>query len=221
MIIFVEKGFIVVIKYFSEIDSTHKHLIEGLKKGIYTPPYAILAYKQTQGIGSRGNQWIGGDGNFFFSLCVEEKHLPQDLPLASTSIYFSALIKDILAKKGSKLWLKWPNDFYLEDKKIGGTITTKIGSCIIGSIGLNLYSSPPEFGILDIKIDSKEIASLLIQEIEKKITWKKVFSNYKIEFEQNASFTFHLEGKSVSLRDAVLQEDGSIMLENKKVYSLR
>ena len=100
-------------------------------------------------------------------------------------------------------------------------ITTKIGSCIVGSIGLNLVAAPLEFGVLDVEIAPKTIASLLIESVEKKITWKKVFSKYKIEFYKNESFAFHLDGKVVSLRDAVLNDDGSILLENKKVYSLR
>lgn len=221
VIISVVKGLAMVIEWFEELPSTHQYLIDRLKQGQIHTPYAIGVDRQTQGVGSRGNTWFGGKGNLFFSFCVEEKHLPTDLPLASISIYFSALTKEILANKSSKVWLKWPNDFYLQDKKIGGIITTKVGSWIVGSIGLNLCSSPPEFGTLDIQITPKEIASLLIKSIEEKITWKKVFSNYKIEFYKNVSFAFHLDGKKVSLRDAVLEDDGSIVLENKKVYSLR
>ena len=220
-IIFEVKGLNVVIDWFDEIPSTHQFVIEGLKSGTLCASYAIGADIQTQGIGSRGNSWLGEKGNLFFSFCVEEKHLSLDLPLASISIYFSSLVKQILEEKGSKVWLKWPNDFYLEEKKIGGMITTKIGSYIVGSIGLNLVAAPLEFGVLDIQIAPKTIASLLIEEVEKKITWKKVFSKYKIEFYKNESFAFHLDGKVVSLRDAVLNDDGSILLENKKVYSLR
>lgn len=210
-----------MINWFEEIPSTHQYVIEGLKSGTLCAPYAIGADAQTHGIGSRGNCWMGEKGNLFFSFCVEEKHLPLDLPLASISIYFSALAKQILEEKGSKVWLKWPNDFYLEEKKIGGMITTKIGACIVGSIGLNLSFAPHDFGVLDIKIAPRAFASLLLKALEKKMTWKKVFSKYKLEFCRSQTFTFHLDGKVVSLRDAVLNDDGSILLENKKVYSLR
>ena len=114
-IIFEVKGLNVVIDWFDEIPSTHQFIIEGLKSGTLCAPYAVGADIQTQGIGSRGNSWLGEKGNLFFSFCVEEKHLPSDLPLASISIYFSALTKQILEEKGSKVWLKWPNDFYLEE----------------------------------------------------------------------------------------------------------
>ncbi|MBV5278385.1 MAG: biotin--[acetyl-CoA-carboxylase] ligase [Campylobacteraceae bacterium] len=211
----------MVINWFNELGSTHQYLVDGLKSGTLRAPLGIGTYKQTNGIGSRGNIWIEGEGNLFFSFCVEEKHLPDDLPLASISIYFAFLMKHILEKEGSAVWLKWPNDFYLDDKKIGGMMTTKIGTNIIGSVGLNLCTSPVGFGVLDIKIMPKVVANLFSESVEKKISWKNVFSKYKIEFQNNRSFSFHLDGKSVSLSDAILCDDGSIELENKKVYSLR
>ena len=210
-----------MIYWFNTLDSTHQHLIAKLREGTLLAPCAIGATTQTNGVGSRGNSWIGEEGNLFFSFCVEEKQLPEDLPLASVSIYFSALMQEILEELGSKVWLKWPNDFYCSDKKIGGMITTKIGMNIVGSIGLNLRNAPMNFGTLDILVTPHALAEDFIQKVEEKITWKKVFSKYKIEFDKNRNFSFHLDDKLVSLREAVLCDDGSIELENKKVYSLR
>lgn len=210
-----------MIDWRKSIPSTHQYVSDLLRSNSIVPPYALGCDEQPNGIGSRGNGWIGKRGNLFFSFCVEEKHLPEDLPLASISIYFSALLKHVLEAKGSKVWLKWPNDFYLDEQKIGGIITTKINTSIIGSIGLNLLHSPEEFGVLDIKIKPKELALLFLKVLEEKRVWKKVFSKYQLEFDKNGPYAFHLDGKVVSLRDAILNNDGSITIENKKVYSLR
>lgn len=211
----------MVIHWFDTLDSTHQYLLSSLREGTLLASCAIGATKQTNGIGSRGNSWIGEVGNFFFSFCVEEKQLPPDLPLASSSIYFSALMKQVLEEQGSKVWLKWPNDFYCDTKKVGGMITTKTGANIVCSLGLNSRISPKDFGTLDIIVTPNALANDLIRKVEEKISWKKVFSKYKIEFDLNRNFSFHLDGKLVSLRDAILCDDGSIELENKKVYSLR
>ena len=112
-IIFVVKGLALVIHWFDTLPSTHNYLIASLREGTLFAPCAIGATIQTHGVGSRGNSWLGETGNLFFSFCVEEKQLPQDLPLASVSIYFSALMKEVLEDQGSNVWLKWPNDFYL------------------------------------------------------------------------------------------------------------
>jgi len=221
LIIFVGKGLTLVIHWFDSLESTHQYLIGKLRDGTLLAPCGVGATMQTKGVGSRGNSWVGETGNLFFSFCVEEKQLPFDLPLASVSIYFSVLMKEILEEKGSKVWLKWPNDFYCDEKKVGGMITSKIGAIIVGSIGLNIRIAPENFGTLDIIVTPNTLAEGLIEKVEEKISWKKVFSKYKIEFDQNRNFSFHLDGKLVSLRDAILCDDGSIELENKKVYSLR
>ncbi len=210
-----------MIHWLDEVDSTHRYLTEGIKNGTLCAPMGLGTDVQSEGIGSRGNSWKGGVGNLFFSFCVEEKHLPPDLPLASISIYFSALVKDVLEEKGSKVWLKWPNDFYIDEQKIGGMISTKIATIIVCSFGLNIRSKPYEFGILDISIEPYEVARAFLNRVEEKKSWKNVFSKYKIEFAHNKKFSFHLEGKLVSMADAILCDDGSLELENKKVYSLR
>lgn len=210
-----------MIDWRKSISSTHQQLIELIRNNKVIPAYALGSDEQHNGIGSRGNEWIGKKGNLFFSFCVEEKHLPEDLPLASISIYFSILLKDILEAKGSKVWLKWPNDFYIAQQKIGGVITTKINTSIIGSIGLNLLHAPDGFGVLDLNIEPKALALLFVEALEEKREWKKAFSKYQIEFYKNRPYAFHLDGKVVSLHDAVLNDDGSITIENKKVYSLR
>ena len=209
------------IRYYDRIASTHQYLVDAVRSKEIVPPLAIYAGEQYSGIGSRGNEWEGCSGNLYFSFCVDEKQLSKDLPPSSISIYFAWLMREVLVSRGSKLWLKWPNDFYVNDKKIGGVITSKTGSAFIGSMGINLRSSPQEFAVLDIKTTSKEIIDGFIALLEKKPTWKNIFSKYKLEFQLSRHFSFHMNGEKVSLRDAILCEDGSIEIENKKVYSLR
>ncbi len=209
------------ILWFKEISSTHKYLIDEIKKGNIKEPTLIAADFQSDGVGSRGNSWEGKIGNLFISFCVKEKHLPKDLQLASTSIYFSSLLKEVLSSKGSKIWIKWPNDFYLKKRKIGGVITTKIGDNIIGSIGLNIVEAPLGFGVLDIHMEPRKIVKDFLETLEKKITWKQIFSKYKIEFQKSRDFSFHMGNEKKSLKDAKLCEDGSIELNKRRVYSLR
>ena len=209
------------INWFKHLPSTHKYLIENIKNNSIIAPLAIGVDFQSDGVGSRGNSWEGDEGNLYFSFCVKEKHLPKDLKVESTSIYFSYIFKEVLSELGSKTWMKWPNDFYLDNAKVGGVITTKIKDTIIGSIGLNILHAPEPFAILDIDILPQKLVKLFLEKLEKNISWKNVFSKYKIEFKNSLGFTFHLNGKKVALGNANLCDDGSIEVDNKKVYSLR
>jgi len=209
------------IIYLDEIDSTQKFLIKKIKEKKLLPPVAVVADIQKNGIGSRGNSWIGELGNLFLSFALTLDELPKDLPIQSSSIYFSYILKDILSKQGSKIWLKWPNDFYIEGKKVGGTITSKIDNVLICGIGLNIVKSPENFGKLDINIARDELIKDYIKELKQKISWKEIFSKYKLEFHMSKECYFNFEGKKVSLKESDLCFDGSIKINNKRIYSLR
>ncbi|MCT7609900.1 biotin--[acetyl-CoA-carboxylase] ligase [Aliarcobacter butzleri] len=204
-----------------EVDSTHKYLKEYISKNEYTSSLCIVTDLQTQGIGSRGNSWIGKKGNLFFSFALDINSLPKDLPLQSTSIYFTYILKNILKNLGSQVWIKWPNDFYIENKKIGGTITSMSKNLIFCGIGLNLLDVEKEYEKLDIKIDVDEVLKNYFFEIEKKISWKQIFSDFKIEFEKSKKFQTTIDNQKISLESAILNDDGSIQINNKKVFSLR
>ncbi|WP_066167739.1 biotin--[acetyl-CoA-carboxylase] ligase [Aliarcobacter cryaerophilus] len=205
----------------NEVNSTQSYLKEYIQKNGYNNPLCVTSKIQTAGVGSRGNSWIGREGNLFFSFVVSKDNLPKDLPLQSASIYFTYILKDILQKSGSKLFLKWPNDFYIKNRKIGGAITSTNKELLFCGIGLNLIEVDDSFGKLDISIDIDEILNLYFIEIEKKIPWKQIFSLFKIEFMHSKNFQATVDGIKVSLENAILNSDGSIQIENKKVFSLR
>ena len=204
-----------------EVDSTHRYIKDYILENGYREPLCILSDFQTQGIGSRGNSWIGKEGNVFFFFVVDKEFLPTDLPLQSSSIYFSYLLKDVLKQMGSKVWLKWPNDFYVNDKKIGGTITTVSKNLIYCGIGINLKNVSEDFGKLDINIDTNSMLESYFFKLEKKIFWKQIFSEFKIEFQHSKKFQTTIDNQKVSLQNVILNEDGSIQVNNKKVFSLR
>ena len=209
------------ILYLDEIDSTQKYLKEKLQNKELQAPIAVCAEIQNSGIGSRSNSWEGAKGNLFLSFALALKQLPSDLQLESASIYFSYLLKETLAAFGSKIWIKWPNDFYLDDKKIGGMITNIIRDTIVCGVGLNISDAPKEFAKLDISIDTKVLLENYFKNIEKKVLWKQVFSKYKLEFYRNQSFFTHSNGVKVSLGDATLNDDGSLNINGERIYSLR
>jgi len=209
------------IRYLESVDSTQKHLKELLLKQKVNPPYAVVSNRQTNGIGSRDNSWSGMDGNLFLSFTIHLDELPNDLKLESSSIYFSYILQKTLFEFGSKVWLKWPNDFYIDDLKLGGMITNVVGNSLICGVGLNLVNSPDGFVALDIKISREELLQMYFTNIEKKISWKQVFSKYKLEFYRNQNFFTHKNNLRISLGEAQLQSDGSIIVNDERIYSLR
>lgn len=206
---------------FDTLPSTQKYLLEHLEKKTLQAPVAVIATQQDSGVGSRDNSWSGGEGNFFASIAVDIEMLPADLSLSSASIYFSFIMKQILLELGENIWLKWPNDFYLNDDKVGGTITQKINNILVCGIGINLKKSQNGYRALSHDISPEILLKNYLAALEKFPKWKQVFSEYEIEFELSRKFSVHIENYQKSLSDATLCEDGSLIIEGKRVFSLR
>ena len=215
------KECVLKILYLKELDSTQTYLKNLLLNKSVTSPYAVTCDIQKAGIGSRDNSWTGLKGNLFVSFCIQLTELPQDLKLESASIYFAYILKETLADMGSSVWLKWPNDFYIDDKKIGGMITTIVDENLICGVGINLKNRPESFGILDIEIEREELLERYFSNIEKKVLWKQVFSKYKLEFYLNQNFSTHSKNKRIELNEATLEDDGSLSINGERMYSLR
>jgi len=206
---------------FKTLPSTQKYLVEKILRDELTAPVAVIALEQSQGIGSRENSWSGGEGNFFASFAVKLEQLPEDLSLSSASIYFSYLMKKTLEDQGDMVWLKWPNDIYLDDEKVGGIITKKVKNSLVCGIGINLKKSQNGFKSLHSDISAQNLLKKYLEALEKFPKWKQIFSEYQIEFEQSRRFSVHIENYQKSLQDALLCEDGSLLIEGKRVFSLR
>jgi len=209
------------IIYFNTLPSTQTYIIEKLQKNEVKLPIAVLAKEQSSGLGSRDNEWSGGIGNFFASIAIDIDMLPKDLPLSSASIYFSFIMKETLNKMGIDVWLKWPNDLYSDNSKVGGIITNKIKNTLVCGIGINLKTSQYGYKFLECNISSEILLKEYIDQLGKYPKWKQVFSDYRVEFELSRKFSVHIGNYKKSLSEAVLCSDGSLLIDEEKVYSLR
>ena len=209
------------ITYLESVDSTQIFLKELIKEKKVKIPHAVVANIQTHGIGSRGNCWEGMKDNLFLSFAISLKELPDDLSIESASIYFAYILKDTLNDLNSQVWLKWPNDFYIKELKMGGMITNITKETLVCGVGLNITTAPEGFAKLDIEVKRETILSEFFKKIKKSISWKQIFSKYEIEFYKNQNFFTHNNNLKISLKDAELQEDGSIISNGERMYSLR
>jgi len=209
------------ILYLDSIGSTQTYLKELIREKKVELPYAVVAKKQTACVGSRDTSWKLFDGNLFLSFAINLNELPKDLKLESASIYFAYILKETLNELNSKVWLKWPNDFYIDSEKIGGMITNLIDDSLICGVGLNIQSYPIGFAKLDIKLSTETLLKKYFTKLEINTSWKQVFSKYQLEFYKNKKFFTHDESLKISLQDVNLEYDGSIISNGKRIYSLR
>lgn len=204
-----------------KVESTQKYLIEKLEENSIKAPIAIIAHEQISGVGSRENSWTSAKGDFLVSFALPIDELPKDLPLASSSIYFAFIMKELLIHYHEGIWIKWPNDIYYQEDKIGGVITKKVGQSIVCGIGINLKKNSNAFKALDIGLQPIFLLQKYLAEVKKNQNWKQIFMKYKLEFNNNKNISTHVLGQQTSLQNAFLCDDGSLIINKKRIYSLR
>ena len=125
------------------VNSTNEFAKELLKKSELPEFTCVIADKQKEGKGQHGNIWHSDKGkNLTFSLIFYPKFLNIDLQFYISKV-ISLGIVGFLDTIHFGFKIKWPNDIYYNNKKLGGILIensifkNKIKSCVAG-IGLNI-----------------------------------------------------------------------------------
>jgi BirA family biotin operon repressor/biotin-[acetyl-CoA-carboxylase] ligase len=208
------------ILYFDTLDSTQKHLSTLVELSLIQGETAVVASRQTKGIGSRNNVWQGYEGSLFFSCALNVNNIAKDIPIHAYSLYFGYIIKECIAKYKKEVWLKWPNDIYLQSDKVGGIITQKKENFFIVGLGLNLVTNSHYQG-LELKIEKNTLVEDIVKSLINRRSWKEIFSKYKLEFDKSKEFETSYNEEKIAMSGAILEDDGSITVEGKRIYNLR
>lgn len=158
----------------------------------------VHALSQTSGKGRFDREWISEKG---LDLTFSTVYLPNEKikNLSALSLYVGLAVYKVLRKHlDENLNLKWPNDIYYKDKKIGGILCENIFSekkqVVIVGIGINVNSLNNSE-----KICNKYVTSL------KEIT--KI--NYNIDFVLNdilKELRIYLNKYTFPLTDEILNQ---------------
>ncbi len=133
-----------VIQNFDSIGSTNDYAIELISKSNPSEGTVISAYHQTQGRGQIGSKWQSNPGmNLTLSVILYPAFLEasrQFLLTQSVALGVLDFLKPIIS---ADISLKWPNDIYYKDQKMGGILMqsslkgNRLMWCVAG-IGINV-----------------------------------------------------------------------------------
>lgn len=132
------------IRYFPSCYSTNDLAAEIIQQKEAFEGAFVITDNQLAGRGQRGNNWEAHPGmNITLSVLLKPSFLLANKQF-SLNVAISLAIHDLLSsEKLGKLTIKWPNDIYVGNKKMGGILIENIlmgnyiGWSIIG-IGLNI-----------------------------------------------------------------------------------
>ena len=106
----------------------------------------IYSELQTRGRGTKGKEWISTLGNLFVSIFFPLKN--NYPPFNEFSIINAVIVSDVIKKYciGKNISFKWPNDVFVDGKKICGilqeVITYNENKFLVIGIGMNIITNP-------------------------------------------------------------------------------
>jgi len=129
----------------SSVDSTNNFLKSLVSKSEPLPEgTVIMAENQFAGRGQVESTWQAEPGkNLTFSLLLRPAFLDLSAQFKLNMAISVAIQQAVIPLTGVGLSIKWPNDIYFQNKKIGGILIenivagSRIKACIIG-IGINV-----------------------------------------------------------------------------------
>ena len=164
----------------------------------------ICAGAQTKGRGTQGKKWVSEMGNLFGSIFFP---LKNNYPSFSEfSMINPVIISEVIKKfcKKKKISFKWPNDVFVDGRKICGIlqelITSNDKKFLIIGIGINIVSNP--------NINTNYEATNIFLETKKKPTAEKIinllitsYENFFRELDTYNFINFKTKAESMSVNN--------------------
>lgn len=136
------------VQYFEELTSTQDYALSLAEKGAQEGTL-VISERQTKGRGRRMNSWISPSGGLWFSLVLRPGKVPFYIPALNLGVGL-AVVRGIKKIAGIPVSLRWPNDIYFNEKKLGG-ILVEMGAkgdfleFVVIGVGLNTNINPDDF----------------------------------------------------------------------------
>lgn len=138
--------------HFDTIDSTSTFARELVADRELTEPVLVTAEQQTAGRGRTGKTFSSERGNgLYMTVAFQVGRRPQDSLFVTVAA--AVAVCEVLREAGClNAEIKWVNDIYVSDRKVGGILTeavtdpdTGIMRCVLVGIGLNIDADMNKF----------------------------------------------------------------------------
>lgn len=167
---------IILKKCASTLSSAEKLIRNGEIKG----NFLILAETQTRGKGRQDNFWFSPSGGIWLTAAFYNLNVVASITLF-TGIVMHKILLESFPQIAAYLKLKWPNDLFFQDKKLGGILTKSLPAFNYHLIGIGINTNfnyfPPELennaislqNILQKKIENEPLITYFFDKFAEKL----------------------------------------------------
>ncbi|HPT71103.1 MAG TPA: biotin--[acetyl-CoA-carboxylase] ligase [Candidatus Cloacimonadota bacterium] len=183
--------------WYTKLSSTTTQVLSLIKENAVNGNVLVIADQQLNGRGRNNLTWISPTGGIWMTAALYNLNQLNCITLFIGNCIFKALI-EMYPEIGESLYLKWPNDIMLGDKKIAGILSENYPSLSYTLIGIgidtNIDSMPS-----DIQDFSTSLLIFLHKETDNKALITSIY-NYLLnelplilENHTNSTIQFHNE----------------------------
>lgn len=222
--------------FLTEVESTNNYANQLVLSKAAVEGTVVLAQHQKKGRGQQGNSWESETGkNLLASIILYPNFLP-----AARQFYLSKItslaLAGFLKTEASEVFIKWPNDIYIQNKKVAGILIENavkgqyLSSSIIG-IGLNLNQekfisdAPNPISLKQVtgkEYNTEKVAETLADEIRKWVhklkenRFNEIDSTYfNLLFRVNEWAVFAKHGSQFEAKITGIGEFGQLILQER------
>ena len=125
--------------------------------------FLIITDTQTGGFGRKGNSWFSPGGGIWLTAALYGLSVTSNLTIF-TGICLHKSLSEIFPEIQADLKIKWPNDIYLGNRKLGGILTNYLQFFKYHLIGIGLNSNVEKIpsGITGIAVSLKNVLKIKI-----------------------------------------------------------
>jgi BirA family biotin operon repressor/biotin-[acetyl-CoA-carboxylase] ligase len=161
---------------FDKIESTNSKAKKLIKTGEARGNFLVISHIQSGGIGRNRNLWFSPDGGIWMTAALYGLTVSSSFSIF-TGICIHKAITELFPEIKSKLKIKWPNDIYLNNKKLCGILSSNLQAEKYHLLGIGLNSN-----VCEIPLELNDIAISLRKElnhnIDNKVLVTKIFDNF-------------------------------------------
>ncbi|MDD3771274.1 MAG: biotin--[acetyl-CoA-carboxylase] ligase [Weeksellaceae bacterium] len=227
----------MLILKFDTLPNTNSILLELSKKNAKSWT-AVWTANQTKGRGYTGNQWVSEpEKNIALSFLIRSGLQYEELVFFNQWVCHG--VCQYISRFSENVYVKWPNDVILNDKKICGILIETYKekdslNCIIG-VGLNVnqkdFSLYPNasslINELQKEFNLEKVVSDLLSDLKQSFSqienknWEEIFTQYNEKLYGRGEVSQFKKGKEIF--EGIIKgvdEEGRLLVEKKENQSL-
>jgi len=220
-----EHQFFDYVFHYKTTNSTSLSAEKLIKQGEQLGNFLIIADKQISGKGRRRNRWFSPAGGLWITMALNGLNVQSNLTIF-TGIILRRTIAELYPEISDRLKIKWPNDIFIDDKKISGILSSYLSYNKYHLIGIGIDTN-----ITELPNEISEIATSLAIELQKNIEnvmilqrFIDIFSETLSQFLTSGLQPFlneyldnsYLMGKKISIGSDFEEYTGTVERINKK-----